>query len=163
MSSSNCCLLTCIQVSQKAGKVGWYSHLFKNFPQFVVIYTVKGFSTVNEAEVVVFLDSLAFSMIQQMSAIWSLVPLPFLNPACTSGSSWFTYCWSLAWRILSSTLPACITSHPKEANFSFFSSAHWTVSRTDHILDYKTSLTKFKIEIISNIFSDHNTMRLEMN
>src|SRR5574337_1337784 len=43
MSSSNCCLLTCIQISQEAGQVVWYSHLFKNFPQFVVIHTVKGF------------------------------------------------------------------------------------------------------------------------
>ena len=42
-----------------------------------------------------------------MLAIWSLVPLPLLNPACTSGSSWFTYCWSLAWRILSITLLVC--------------------------------------------------------
>ena len=40
-------------------------------------------------------------MIQRMLAIWSVVPLPFLKPAWTSGSSWFTYCWSLAWRILS--------------------------------------------------------------
>ena len=40
-----------------AGKVVWYSHLFKNFPQFVVIHTVKGFSIVNEAEVGVFLES----------------------------------------------------------------------------------------------------------
>ena len=46
-------------------------------------------------------------MIQQMLAIWSLVPLPVLNPAWTSGSSWFTYCWSLAWRILSITLLVC--------------------------------------------------------
>ena len=52
MSGSNCCFLTCIQVSQEAGKVVWYSHLFKNFPQFVVIHTVKGFSVVNEAEVI---------------------------------------------------------------------------------------------------------------
>ena len=44
---------------------------------------------------------------QWMLAIWSLVPLPFLNPAWTSGSSWFTYCWSLAWRILSISLLAC--------------------------------------------------------
>ena len=43
MSGSNCCFLTCIQVSQKAGKVVWYSHLLKNFPQLVVIHTVKGF------------------------------------------------------------------------------------------------------------------------
>ena len=43
-------------------------------------------------------------MIQRMLAIWSLVPLPFLKPAWTSGSSWFTYCWSLAWRTLSITI-----------------------------------------------------------
>ena len=47
----------------------WYFHLFKNFPQFVVIHTVKGFSIVNEAEVDVFWDSLAFSMIQWMLAV----------------------------------------------------------------------------------------------
>ena len=56
MSSSNCCFLTCIQISQEAGNVVWYSHLFKYFPQFVVIHTVKGFSEVNEAEVDVFLE-----------------------------------------------------------------------------------------------------------
>ena len=43
-------------------------------------------------------NALAFSMIQWMLAIWSLVPLPFLKPAWTSGSSLFTYCWSLTWR-----------------------------------------------------------------
>ena len=51
MSSSNCCFLTCIQVSQKAGNVVWYSHLFKSFPQIVVIHTVKGFGVVIEADV----------------------------------------------------------------------------------------------------------------
>ena len=51
-----------------------------------------------------FWNSSVFSMIQRMLAIWSLVPLPFLKPAWTSGSSWFTYCWSLAWRILIITL-----------------------------------------------------------
>ena len=50
---------------------------------------------------------LLFPMIQQMLAIWSLVPLPFLNSVLTSGSSWFTYCWSLPWRILSIALLAC--------------------------------------------------------
>ena len=55
-SSSNCCFLTCIQISQEAGKVVWYSHLFKNFPQFVVIHTIKGFGVVNKAEVDVFLE-----------------------------------------------------------------------------------------------------------
>ena len=56
MCSSDCCLLSCIQVSQEAGKVVWYSHLCKIFPQFVVIHIVKGFSVVNEAEVGVFLE-----------------------------------------------------------------------------------------------------------
>ena len=51
MSSSNCCFLTCIQISQNAGQVVWYSHLFRNFPQFVVIHTVKGFGIVNKADV----------------------------------------------------------------------------------------------------------------
>ena len=51
-----------------------------------------------------FWNSLAFSLIQLMLAIWSLVPLPFLNPACTSAGSHFMYCWSLAWGILSITL-----------------------------------------------------------
>ena len=55
-----------------------------------------------------FWNSLAFSMIQRMLAIWSLVSLPFLKPTRTSGSSWFTYCWSLTWRILSITLLGCV-------------------------------------------------------
>ena len=50
MSNCNCCFLTYIQVSQETGKVIWYSHLFKSFPHFFVIYTVKGFSLVNEAK-----------------------------------------------------------------------------------------------------------------
>ena len=48
---SNCCFLTCIQISQEAVQVVWYSHLLKNFPQFIVIHTVKGFGTVNKAEI----------------------------------------------------------------------------------------------------------------
>ena len=54
ISCSNCCILTCIQVSQEAGKVVWYSHHFKNLPQFVMIHTFKIFSLVSEAEVDVF-------------------------------------------------------------------------------------------------------------
>ena len=90
MSSSNHCFLTCKQVSWESGKVAWYSHLFQNFPQFVVIHIVRG-----------------FHCDQWVLAIWSLVPLPFLNPGCTSGNSQFMYCWSLAWGILSNTLLAC--------------------------------------------------------
>ena len=54
-----------------------------------------------------FWNSFAFLMIQRMLAIWSVTPLPFLNPAWTSGSYQFMYCWSLTWRILSITLLAC--------------------------------------------------------
>ena len=54
MSSSNCCFLTCTQVSQEASQVVWYSHLL-NFPQFVVIHTVKGFGIISKAEVDIFL------------------------------------------------------------------------------------------------------------
>ena len=60
MSSSNCCFLTGIQISQEAGKVVWFSHLLKHFPQFVVIHTVKGFGIVNKAEVDVFLELSCF-------------------------------------------------------------------------------------------------------
>ena len=111
MSSSNSCFLTCIQISQEAGQVVWYSHLFKSFPQFVVIHTVKGFVVVNKAEVETFIELSCFvndpaddgDLISGCSA--------FLHfPAWTSGSSQFTYCWSLAWRILSITLLACDVS-----------------------------------------------------
>ena len=87
MPSSNCCFLTCIQVFQETGKI-WYSHVLENFPLFVVIHTVKGFCRSRCFSGIVLL----FTMIQWMLASWFLVRLPFLNPAYTSGSSWFMYC-----------------------------------------------------------------------
>ena len=60
MSSSNCCFLTCIQVSQEAGQEVWYSHLFQNFPQFLVVHTVKGFGIANKAEIDDFLELSCF-------------------------------------------------------------------------------------------------------
>ena len=105
--SQFCFFLKCIQVSQEAGQMVWYSHLSKYFPQFIVIHIVKCFGIVNKAEIDVFLELSCFLMIQRMLAIWSLIPLLFLKPAWTSGSSWFTYCWSLAWRILSIALLMC--------------------------------------------------------
>ena len=59
-SSSNCCFLTCTQISQDAGQVVWYFHLLKSFPQFVVIHTVKGFGVVSKAEINVFLELSCF-------------------------------------------------------------------------------------------------------
>ena len=82
MSSSNCCFLACIQISQEAGQVVWYSYLFKNFPQFVMIHTVKSFGLVNEAEVDVFLELCCFFC--DPTDAGNLIPgsyLPFLNPA----------------------------------------------------------------------------------
>ena len=60
MSSSNCCILTCIQISQEAGQVVWYAHLFKNFPEFDVVHTIKDFGIVNKAEVDSFLELFCF-------------------------------------------------------------------------------------------------------
>ena len=60
MSGSNCCFLTCMQVSQEAGDMVWFSHLFKNFPQFAVIHTLKGLSIANEAEVDIFVELSCF-------------------------------------------------------------------------------------------------------
>ena len=104
MSISNCCFLTCMQISQETGQVVWYSHLLKNFPVYCDPH-IKGFSIVNKTETDIFLE--LFLMIQWMLAIWFLIPLPFLNPPLTSGSSQFTYSWGLAWRILSITLLTC--------------------------------------------------------
>ena len=108
-------------------------------PQFVVVHTIKGFGIVNKAEIDVFLELSCFWMIQQMLAIWSLVPLPFLNPAWTSGSSRFMYYWNLAWRIFSITLLACEMSATDEPSLAlpffgigmktdlFESCGHWWV------------------------------------
>ena len=60
MSHSNCCFLTCTQVSQEAGQLVWYSHLFQNFPQFIVIHIVKGFGIVSNVEIDVFLELSCF-------------------------------------------------------------------------------------------------------
>ena len=60
MSSSNSCFLICIQISQEAGQVVWYSHLFQNFSQLIVTHTVKGFGIVNKGEIDVFLELSCF-------------------------------------------------------------------------------------------------------
>ena len=101
MSGSNCCFLTCIQVFQEAGKVVWYSHLFKNFPQFVVIHKVKGFSIVNEAEVVFLEFSCFFYDPRDVDNLISGFSAFFKSSfnICKS-----MYSWSVAWRILSISL-----------------------------------------------------------
>ena len=78
MSGSNCCFLTCIQVSQEAGKVVRYSVSFKNFPQFVVIHTVKGFSIVSEAKVDGFLEFSCFLYDRWMLDVYMYRVYPFI-------------------------------------------------------------------------------------
>ena len=75
MSSSNCCFLTSIQVSQEEGQVVWYSHLLKNFPQFMVIHPVKGFGIVNKAEIDVFSGTLLIQLLLLLLSHFSRVRL----------------------------------------------------------------------------------------
>ena len=78
---SNCCFLSHIQVCQEAGKVIWYFHLLKNFPQFVVFHIVKVLGIVNKAEVDIFLElSCFFYDPTNVGKLISVFPLPFLNP-----------------------------------------------------------------------------------
>ena len=108
MSSSNCCFLTWIQISQEAGQVVWYFHLLKNFPQFVVIHTVKGFVIVNKAEVDVFLELSRFfddpvdvgNLIFGSSAfsktslnIWKSMVHVLLKPGLENFEHYFTSVW----------------------------------------------------------------------
>ena len=109
MSSSNCCFPICIQVSQEAGQVVWYSHIFQNFPQFIVIHTVKGFGIVNKAEIDVSLElfwcffddpenvgnlisgSSAFSKVSLN--IWKLMVHVLLKPGLENFEHYFTSVW----------------------------------------------------------------------
>ena len=108
MSNSNCCFLTCIQVSQEADQVVWYSHLFQNFPQLIVFHTVKGFGIVNKADIDVFLELSCFfndpvdvgNFISGFSAcsktsmnIWKFTVHVLLKPGLEN----FEYCFTSVW------------------------------------------------------------------
>ena len=108
MSSSNWCFLTCIQISQEAGQVVWYVHLFQNFPEFIVIHTVKGFGKVNKAEIDVFLELSCFfhdpadvgNLISGSSAlsktslkIWKFMVHILLKPGLENFEHYFTSMW----------------------------------------------------------------------
>ena len=99
------CSVSGIQISHEAGQVVWYSHLFKNFPQFVVIHTVKGFSVVSEAELDVFLGLSCFfndptdvgNLISGSSAfaksnlnIWKFMVHLLLKPSLENFEHYFT-------------------------------------------------------------------------
>ena len=107
MSGSNCCFLTCIQVSQEVGQVVWYSYLLKTFPQFIVMYTVKGFGIVSKAADV-FLELSCFfhnpadvgNLISGSSAfsktslnIWNFTVHVLLKPGLENFEHYFTSVW----------------------------------------------------------------------
>ena len=107
MPSSNCCFLSCIQISQEAGQVVWYSHLFKNVLQCVLIHTVKGFGIVTEAKVDFFWNSCFFNdpsdvanLISDSSAfsksslnIWKLMAHVLLKPGVENFEDYFASAW----------------------------------------------------------------------
>ena len=109
MSSSNCCFLICIQISQEVGQVVWYSQLFKNFSQFVVIHRVKGFAIVTKAEIDVFLEPSCFfdnpadigNLISGFSAfskpslnIWNFTVHILLKPGLENFEHYFASVWA---------------------------------------------------------------------
>ena len=108
MSFSNCCFLTCIQISQEAGKLVWYSYLLRNVPQFVVIHTVKGFGIVNKAEV---------DFVLELSCL-------FHDPAdvgnLISGSSGFSKSSLNIWKFM-----VHILLKPGLENFEHYSTSVW--------------------------------------
>ena len=144
MSSSNCCFLTCIQISQEAGKVIWYSHLFQKFTQFVVIHTVKGYGIVNKAEIVVFLElscffhdpadvgnliSGSFAFSKSNLNIWNFTVHVLLKPGLENFEHYFASAWdecncvlNILWHCLSLGLEWKLTfsSPVATAEFSIF-------------------------------------------
>ena len=110
MYSSNCCFLTCMQVSQETVQMVWDSHLFQNFPQFIMIHTVEGFGLVNKAEIDVFLELSCFfndpanvgNLISGSSAfsktslnIWKFMVHISLKPSLENFQHYFTSVWDL--------------------------------------------------------------------
>ena len=150
MSSSNCCFLICIQISQEAGQVVWYFHLFQNFPQFVVIHTTKGFDIVNKAEGDAFLEHSCFfgdpvdvgNLISGSSAfsksslnIWKFTVHVLLKPGLENFEHYFASMWdecsglSILWHCLSLGLQWKLTSVTTEV--------HWWLpyfSRLQHLV-----------------------------
>ena len=166
MSSSNCCFLTCIQISQEAGQVVWYSHFFQNFPQFIVIHTVKGFGTVNKAEIDVFLELSCFfsdpkdvgNLISGSSAfsksslnIWKFMVHALLKPDLENFEYYFASVWD-------------------ECNFAvvwiFFGIAFlWDWNENwpfPILLEHSTSECSKSAGILSAAFSQHHLLGFEI-
>ena len=130
---SNCCFLTCIQISQETGKVVWYSHLLKNFPQFVVIHIVKRFGIVNKAEVDVFLELSCF----------------FNDPTnagnLISGSSAFSKSRLDIWKFIVYVLP-----QPVLENFEHYFASVWDEYHREHSLAWTFFGIRMKIDLFQS-------------
>ena len=168
MSGSNCCFLTSIQTSQEAGQVVWYSHLFQNFLQFVVIHTVKGFGIVNKAEIDVFLELSCFfydstdvsNLISASSAfsksslnIWKFTVHILLKPGLENFELYFAsvrwvQLWgslSILWQFLSLGLEWKLTfsSPVATAEFSKFAGILSTALSQHHLLGFEIAQLEF--------------------
>ena len=161
MSSSNCCFLPCIQISQEAGQVVWYSHLFQNFPQSIVIHTVKGFGIVKKAEINVFSGTLlliwwssgcwqfgccssAFSKITLN--IWKFTVHILLKPGLENFEHYFTSMWdecnfAVVWHCLSLDLEWTLTfsSPVATAEFSKFADILSAALSQNHLLGFEVA------------------------
>ena len=156
MSSSNCCFLTCLKVSQEAGRVVWYSHLLKSFPEFVSVHTVKGFGVVNKAEVNVFLEFSCFlydttdvgNLISDSSAfstsildMWKflvhiLLKLGLENFEHYFGSVWDEYNCAVVWTVFGIAL-----LWDWNENWPFQSCGHWWILQIWWHNEYSTFTT----------------------
>ena len=168
MFGSNCCFLTCIQISQEAGKVVWYSHRFQNFPQFIVIRRVKGFGVVNKAEVDVFLEfSCSFydpmdveNLISGSSAfyksslnIWKFSVHILLKPSLENFEHYFSIVWdecncavlNILWHCLSLELKwkQTFSSPVATAEFSKFTGILSAALSQHHLLGFGKAQLEF--------------------
>ena len=167
MSSSNCCFLTCIQISQEEGQVVWYSHLLKNFLQFVVIHIVKGFGIVNKTEVYVFLELSCFfydpkdvgNLISDSSAfskfnlnIWKFSFHVLLKPGLENFVYYFnsvwdecTCCLNILWHCLSLGLEWKLTfaSPVATTEFSRFAGILSAAISQHHLLWFEIAQVEF--------------------
>ena len=160
MSSSNCCFLTCIQISQEADQVVWYSHFWKNFPQCVVIHTVKGFGIVNKAEVDVFLElshffndptdvsnfiSGSFAFPKTSLNIWKFTVHILLKPGLENFEHYFASMWDEC---------NCVAVMPVPRHYQKTKELEWS----SHSLAYEiTQLTKTN----QTTFHGHRTHPLQ--
>ena len=168
MSCSNFCFLTCIEVSQEAGQVVWYSHLFQIFPQFVVIHTVKGFGIINKAEIEVFMELSCFfndpkdvgNLFSGSSAfsksslnIWKFMVHALLKPGLEDFERYFPSIWDeyscvvvwafLALPYLGIGMKLTLSSPVAIAEFSKFAGILSAALSQHHLLGFEIAQLEF--------------------